>query len=405
MNKAPWRWPLYAQTLAAMALGVAVGLLGGAPAGALGGIARAIVSLIKAFATPLLFFAILDAILQAQVHGRRIAALLAACLFDGACACAIAVAINRVFEPGAHFAVAASAFKALPEPPSWSATLAAMVPESLLAPFVTNALPGVIGLAILLGLVARSLEAKPESADAAALAAVRPITSLGLAASLRVLSWITRLTPLAVFGAVAKAVGEHGFALLPGLGAYLAACLGGMLLHVALVYQGWALAAGIALKRFWRETREAVVYSLGVNSSLATLPFTLKALDRLGVSPGSARLSACIGTNLNNDGILLYEVAAALFLAQAHGLHLGVLRQLGVAAASVLATVGVAGVPEAGFIALTLVLTTAGLPAESLPLLLTVDWMVGRARSGVNVLGDISVGIAIDKLAGRGSKS
>ena len=144
-----------------------------------------------------------------------------------------------------------------------------------------------------------------------------------------------------------------------------------------------------------------VVYSFGVNSSLATLPETLKSLDRLGVAPSSARLSACVGTNFNNDGILLYEVMAAFFIAQASGIELGLAQQIAMTALCLLATLGVAGIPEAGVISLTLVLSTSGLPFEALPLLLTVDWSLARCRSVTNVLGDMTGAIGVDWLSGN----
>ena len=139
-----------------------------------------------------------------------------------------------------------------------------------------------------------------------------------------------------------------------------------------------------------------MLYAFGVNSSLAALPATLNALDDLKVSPGASRLGACVGTNFNNDGILLYEVAAVLMLGQAAGFDWHVSQQLGIAGVCMLATLGVSGFPEAGVIALSLVLTSAGLPVEMLPLLLPVDWLVARMRSATNVVSDMTVSLAID---------
>ena len=92
---------------------------------------------------------------------------------------------------------------------------------------------------------------------------------------------------------------------------------------------------------------------------------------------------------------------AVLFVAQAHGLHLGLAQQLSAAFACLIAAMGIAGVPEAGFISLSLVLSAVGLPLELLPLLLSVDWILARARSVVNVLGDMMISILIDRAAGR----
>jgi Na+/H+-dicarboxylate symporter len=125
----------------------------------------------------------------------------------------------------------------------------------------------------------------------------------------------------------------------------------------------------------------------------------------MGVSPQSARLAACVGTNLNNDGVTLYEAMAALFLAQALGYELSMGHQLLIVAASIMAGVGVAGIPEAGLIVLPLVLSAAGLPnqviAAAIPLIMSVDWILARVRSGVNVMSDMLVAILLDELESR----
>jgi DAACS family dicarboxylate/amino acid:cation (Na+ or H+) symporter len=132
---------------------------------------------------------------------------------------------------------------------------------------------------------------------------------------------------------------------------------------------------------------------------------TLRALDKLGVSREASALGACVGTNLNNDGIVLYEGMAVLFVAQASGIDLSIGQQLLAALTCIVAAMGVAGVPEAGFVSLALVLGTVGLPVELLPLLLSVDWILARARSVTNALSDMVLSIAIDRLGRRADAS
>ena len=129
---------------------------------------------------------------------------------------------------------------------------------------------------------------------------------------------------------------------------------------------------------------------------------TLRCLtEKMGVSQESARLSACVGTNLNNDGITLYDAMAALFIAQACGYDLALGQQAVIVLASLMAGVGIAGIPEAGLIVLPLVLSSVGLPeavvAAAIPLVLPVDWIIGRARSAVNVMSDMLVAILLDR--------
>ena len=212
------------------------------------------------------------------------------------------------------------------------------------------------------------------------------------------LGWVVALLPLAVFAVMAQSVGTQGVAIFRGLAVYIGVVILGLALHVGLVYQGWALfVARIPLRAFWRGVAAPVGCAAGTSSSLASLPVTLRGLKAMGVSDASARISCCVATNLNNDGILLYEAMAALMVAQAFGITLGFGEQLMVAATCVLASVGVAGVPEAGLISLAVVLTSAKLPLELLPLLLSVDWILGRCRAMTNVIGDILGALVLDR--------
>ena len=145
----------------------------------------------------------------------------------------------------------------------------------------------------------------------------------------------------------------------------------------------------------------AILTGLSTNSSLATVPVTLKCLSKMGVSDTSARLSACIGTILNNDGITLYEAMAALFVAQALGFDLSLGQQVVVVLASLMAGIGIAGIPEAGLVMLPLVLGAMGLPTElvavAIAFVLPVDWILARARSAVNAVSDMLVAILLDR--------
>ena len=145
--------------------------------------------------------------------------------------------------------------------------------------------------------------------------------------------------------------------------------------------------------------------AFGTGSSMATLPVTLETLEKdLRVSHDSARLAACVGTNFNNDGIMLYEVVAALFIAQISGISLGGVDKAKLAVTSALAAAGIAGVPEAGLITLSLVLSSVGLPLASLPVLLTVDWLLGRFRAMTNVTSDLLVATMLDAVGGKTSE-
>jgi len=394
------RPPLSLQIAIGMGLGLALGPLLGARAAPLGELGRLVIQLIKAVATPLLFLAIVDAILKTDVRGRQGAVMLGFAAVSASIALALGLLLSNLFHPGrlldlqglSRARPSASTDKKI----EIMSTLAGYVPSNVLQPFIDNLVLSVVLLALLFGFAVRALRRRGERRAAVVeelVTALHGVTEV-------VLGWVVSLVPLAVFGVVAKTVGEYGLAPLKGLGAYLGAGLLGMAIQIVVVYQLLlAVLARFPLRRFWASAREPVVYALGAGSSLATLPLTLRALDEMGVSRASSALGACVGTNFNNDGIILYEGMAVLFVAQAHGLDLSLGQQLVAAGSCMVAAMGVAGVPEAGLVSLALVLNTVGLPLELLPLLLTVDWIMGRGRAATNALSDMVLSIMIERFA------
>ena len=127
------------------------------------------------------------------------------------------------------------------------------------------------------------------------------------------------------------------------------------------------------------------------------MPITFRALlDKIGLRESSASLGALVGSNFNNDGTALYEAMAALFIAQVLSFNLSFPQQLIVVITSVFASVGAAGIPEAGLVTMTLVFTSVGLPTEYIAILITVDWFLDRCRTAINVLGDMTVSALLD---------
>jgi Na+/H+-dicarboxylate symporter len=107
-------------------------------------------------------------------------------------------------------------------------------------------------------------------------------------------------------------------------------------------------------------------------------------------------MGSLVGANFNNDGTALYEAMAALFIAQMLGMNLPLDKQLIVVLTSVVASVGAAGIPEAGLVTMTLVFKSVGLPPQYIALLITVDWFLDRCRTTINVMGDTNVSCVLD---------
>ncbi len=380
-----------------MVAGFGLGPVLGSHTAIFGELGKLVITLIKTVATPLLFFAIVHSILKTDIDGRAAIRMVGIAVLNTSIALTIGLVLSNTIQPGRHLAAAsaadASAYAG--KRVDLLKTLASYVPTNFVTPFAENVVISVILLALLFGFALR--RARTDAALYGGARVIEDAVGTLLALMEIVLSWVIKLIPFAVFGVAAKTVAEQGYAPLRGLAIYVGVGLLGLFIHIVVTYQLWIAAfARLPLRRFWREAREPVVYAMGTNSSLATLPVTLAALDRLKVSKSSSTLGACVGTNLNNDGIVLYEGMAVLFVAQASGIHLPLSQQMLAAATCIVAAMGVAGVPEAGFVSLALVLNTVGLPIDLLPLLLAVDWVVARARSVTNVLSDMVLSIALD---------
>jgi Na+/H+-dicarboxylate symporter len=395
---------LFFATIAALVLGAVVGVAFGKATEPLGDISNLVIAALKAVAVPLLFVAIIDALAKAHMSGKGFGLLLLVATVNGWIAIGVALLIVDVLQPGQYLTFIADAMAqgaasgAPPVAPDWRKVVTSLVPDSVVAPFVTGSTPAVILIALAVGVALRRLLQHGTKEDKVGASQLVNLTSTAFHLLVTIIGWVVYLVPIAVFCAVAKAVGKSGLGVAGGLGIFLAASLGGMLIHILVTYQGWVLLhPTITLRRFWKAAKAPVAYAFGINSSLATMPMTLTALEQLDVKEEAARLSACVGTNFNNDGILLYQVVAALILSQAFGHDLSIGEQLYIAFVSIAATIGVAGFPEAGIIALTIVLTAINIPTEAIVMLMSVDWIIARTRSATNVVGDMAVAAAIDR--------
>jgi Na+/H+-dicarboxylate symporter len=373
------RVPLLVQLLVATAAGALAGALLGARAAWLGQAALVFVDVLKLLATPLVFVAIVDTFVTTRLPLKRALVLLPLSALNAVVAAAIAIGL-------AH-ALPLRRFVDLPR-------LRALAPPASTARHLPSVnLLWVIAAAIAVGLLLR-LTAKTAASQAIGRAVASALHGL-----MRLVGIVVRVVPLAVFGVMAKVVGGSGLAMFPLLGIFVLLVAAGMVVHVFAWYT--LLLRFVARKsprRFFADAADPLATALGVGSSLATLPVTLRTLEGpMEVSPESARLAAVVGTNLNHDGIVLYEAAAALFVAQVYAIALPLAQQLRVVGLAIVAAVGIAGVPEAGLVTLSLVIGGVGLPLAAVPLLLPVDWMLNRLRATTNVVSDLVVANVLDR--------
>ncbi|MCB1063289.1 MAG: dicarboxylate/amino acid:cation symporter [Verrucomicrobiae bacterium] len=215
---------------------------------------------------------------------------------------------------------------------------------------------------------------------------------------------LMKIAPLGIFCLVAARFGEANaegqlMTELQSVGKYMAAVLTGLSIHgfVTLPLILWFFTRRNPY-RFIGQMSKALETAFSTASSSATLPVTIEsAIDEAGVSPKSVKFVTPLGATINMDGTALYEAVAAIFIAQAFGIHLDLTQQIIVAITATLAAIGAAGIPEAGLITMLIVLKAVNLPNEGMALIISVDWLLDRFRTTINVLGDAMGAAVVEK--------
>lgn len=267
-----------------------------------------------------------------------------------------------------------------------------MFPDNLLEAAADGNVLGLVVFSLLFGLV---LTVEGDRA--------RPLLDVLDAANealLRLVRWVVWAAPVGILALVAERTARAGggaavAAELQRLSWYAATVVAGLALHALVTLPIALIASGRNPLRYGGRLGGALLTAFGTASSAATMPVTLRGvIEGNGVSRRAADLVIPLGTTVNMNGTALYEAVAALFIAQASGIDLGPAQQMVVLLTATLAAVGAAAIPEAGLVTMVLVLTAAGLPVEGIGLILSIDWVLDRFRTVVNVWGD-AVGAAV----------
>jgi len=277
-------------------------------------------------------------------------------------------------------------------------TFIEMIPVNIFKALVEGKMLSIILFAFLFGFVITKLNNKHKEM-------LTDFFNASFEAMMKLTMIIIKLAPLGIFGIIAGVVAqtENLAELALRMGEYMITVLIGLSIHclITLPLIQLLLAKVNPLKHF-QAVSTPLLTAFSTSSTMATLPLTLDAVEHKdGVSRKITGFTLPLGATVNMDGTALYECVAAVFIAQAYGLELSIFQQALVVITALLASIGAAGVPMAGMVMITIILSAIGLPLEAIGLIISVDRILDMFRTATNVWSDTTGALVVARTEGE----
>ena len=282
---------------------------------------------------------------------------------------------------------------------SFGQTLLKIVPTNIVESMANGDLPAIIFFAIFFGFFATRVIPEYKEPVVTFFNAVFEIM-------MKITMFVIKFTPLGIFGIVSGIMAENAGNLLNifgRMGAYMLTVIAALSIHAIITLPLLMRIIGNAnpLKHA-RGMSVPLLTAFSTSSSSATLPLTMEAVEKnSGVSNKTSSFVLPLGATINMDGTALYQCIAVLFIAQAYGVDLSFLQQIIVIITTLLASIGAAGIPMAGLVIITVILSAVGLPLEGVGLILAVARPLDMIRTSVNVWSDACGAVIIAKSEGE----
>ncbi|MGG1291420.1 dicarboxylate/amino acid:cation symporter [Bacillus smithii] len=268
--------------------------------------------------------------------------------------------------------------------------ISSIIPDSVVGALAKGDLLPILFFAVLFGLAAASLGEK-----------VSPVIKLFEQLTdifFKIVNMIMKFSPIAAFGAMAYTIGQFGVGSLVNLGKLMGSIYLTMFLFVFIILGLIAKLFKFNILKFIAYIKEELLLVLGTSSSESALPTLMKKLENFGCSKSVVGLVVPTGYSFNLDGTAIYLSMAAMFIAQAYGVHLTIGHQIMLLALLMLTSKGAAGVTGSGFITLAATLSAFPMiPVEGIALLIGVDRFMSEARAITNIIGNAVATVVISK--------
>ncbi|MBE0399602.1 dicarboxylate/amino acid:cation symporter [Halomonas sp. FME1] len=373
----------------ALVLGVLVGLVGGdtvavwlAPLGDL------LLRLLTFLIVPIVLFTLMVGVNQSREGsaGRIGGKVFGYYLASSALAIMVGLTVATLFSPGSGMTLNDEASFSVPENPGVVEALLNIVPDNIIGAFAELNMLGIIFTALVFGIALLKMRQSPRQ-HAMGERLYEVIEALN-DVTLKVMSGVLHYVPIGVFAIVAETVSRQGLETLLSLGDMVVVLYIALGVHV-LLYCGIMRLFGVKLRTFFREARTPMLTAFATQSSSGTLPLTVNAARRLGISKSIYGFSLPLGATLNMDGAAIRIAISAVFAANVIGAPLDFISMVQIVLIGTLVSVGTAGVPGAGILMIATVFAQVGLPIETVALLAAIDALVGMGATALNVTGDL----------------
>lgn len=388
---------MWQKILIGLVLGVITGIVFGEYAVMLKPIGQVFINLISMLVVPLIFFSLISGITSMEETGSMGRLSLKAFSFY-ICTTAVAITLGllvaTIFQPGLGSSIDFGVLEnANPETAemNFGELLVSLVPTNPVAAMAEGNILQVIVFALLVGVALHKVRDKTER--------IIDLTH-ALAEMMYAMTHIVMaFAPIGVFALIAALTAAQGLNVLLDLLKILLTVYLACILQVILVYGGLLkFYAKLPVLQFFKKAPPAQLLAFSTSSSAATLPMTLEvAQEKMGVSKSTSSFVLPLGCTINMDGTALYQGVCALFVAQVMGIDLTMGQYITIILTATLASIGSAGIPGAGLIMLTLVLSSVNLPIAAVAIIAGIDRILDMARSAVNVTGDLVVSLCVDK--------
>lgn len=277
-----------------------------------------------------------------------------------------------------------------------------IIPSNIFSAFAEADMLAIIFFSILFGYFITKVESKYSEF-------MINLFNSGFEVMMKLTSFIIKFAPLGILGIVTGVVADQAadksklLNMVEHLGVYMLTVISALTIHAFITLPLiLKFIAGVNPFSHFKAMSLPLITAFSTSSSSATLPLTMNVVEKnAGVSNKITSFVLPLGATVNMDGTALYECVAAMFIAQAYGIELTFIQQMIVVLTALLASIGAAGIPMAGLVMISIVLTAVGLPLEGVGLILAVDRILDMCRTTVNVLSDTCGAVTIAKTEGE----